>query len=99
MDLEFSSQEELFSRVRPALNAKVRELNRLGYRNILDIDIWNYLKETKWIKSHDLALCDIVNDILRSNNKRLFDYVQIKRRKLSQDFDRNLDILWGEVYE
>ena len=67
--------------------------------NILDIDIWNNLKETKWIKSHDLALCDIVNDILKSSNKRLFDYVQIRKQKLSQDFDRDLDILWGEVYE
>ena len=93
MDLEFSSQEELFSRVRPALNAKVRELNRLGYMNILDIDIWNYLKETKLIKTHDLALCDIVNDILKSSNKILFDYVQIRKQKLSQDFDRDLDIL------
>ena len=31
MELEFSSQEELYQRVQPALKAKLAELHRLGY--------------------------------------------------------------------
>ena len=45
MDLEFSSQEELFKRVQPALNAKLAELHRLGYTYIQVSDIWRYLVE------------------------------------------------------
>lgn len=93
MELEFSSLEELFRRVRPALNIKVRELNKFGYNYVSDIDIWNFLKETKWIKSHNLALCDIVNDILKADNRKIFNYVHAKENILSQDFDSKLDIL------
>ena len=63
MDFEFSSKEELYQRVSPALRAKVMELKRLGYPYIKEVDIWNYLIETKWCKGHDLMLSDIVNDI------------------------------------
>ena len=46
MELEFSSQEELYQRVQPALNAKLAELHRLGYPYIQIVDVWNYLIET-----------------------------------------------------
>ena len=45
MDYEFSSQEELFKRVKPALNSKKSELDKLGYTYINIMDIWNYLIE------------------------------------------------------
>ena len=43
MDIEFSSKEELYQRVKPALKAKTMELKRVGYSYIREIDIWNYL--------------------------------------------------------
>lgn len=78
MDLEFSSQEELFKRVQPALNAKLAELHRLGYSYISVNDIWHYLVEEKWKKSHDLTLSDIVHDILHLNNKKIDEYLKGK---------------------
>ena len=48
MDYEFSSQKELFMRVRPALRSKCSELKRLGYSKIKEFDIWNYLIIKKW---------------------------------------------------
>ena len=98
MDFEFSSKEELYQRVSPALRAKVMELKRLGYPYIKEVDIWNYLIETKWCKGHDLMLSDIVNDILKTNNEKIDSYL---KEKLNKDrthyFDNNLEILWGEV--
>ena len=85
MDLEFSSQEELFKRVQPALNAKLAELHRLGYTYIQVSDIWRYLVEEKWKKSHDLTLSDIVHDILHVNNTTISYFLQIKR----QSFQKN----------
>ena len=39
-------------------------------------DIWNYLILTKWTKSHNLELSDIVSDILNCDNKLLDEYLK-----------------------
>ena len=90
MDYEFSSKEELFQRVKPALNAKVGELHRFGYTYINQMDVWNYLIENKWIKSKDLMLSDIVNDILHTDNKKIDAYLKGKiTDERSQYFEKN----------
>ena len=87
MELEFSSQEELYKRVQPALKAKLAELHRLGYPYIQLIDIWNYLIFSKWKKAQNLTLSDIVNDILHVDNHKLDEYLKGKlaRTRRSQD--------------
>lgn len=90
MDYEFSSKEELFQRVKPALNAKVGELHRFGYTYINQMDVWNYLIENIWIKSKDLMLSDIVNDILHTDNKKIDIYLKGKiTDERSQYFEKN----------
>lgn len=95
MDYEFSSKEELYQRVGPALRAKVCELHRLGFNHIQDIDIWNYLIETKWCKARDLMLSDIVNDILHASEKKIDEFLKVKISKLnrSQYFDSSIEVL------
>lgn len=94
MDYEFSSKEELFQRVKPALNAKVGELHRFGYTYINQMDVWNYLIENKWIKSKDLMLSDIVSDILHTDNKKIDAYLKSKiTDERSQYFEKNIEIL------
>lgn len=83
MNLEFSSQEELFDRVKPALSAKVSELKRLGFSYISETDIWDYLIESKWKSDHNLMLSDIVNDILQADNNVLNQFVSGKFEDLS----------------
>ena len=87
---EFSSKEELFRRVKPALNIKVDELHRFGYTYINQMDVWNYLIENIWIKSKDLMLSDIVNDILHTDNKKIDIYLKGKiTDERSQYFEKN----------
>lgn len=95
MDYQFSSKEELFIRVGPALRAKVNELHRLGFSYIQDLDIWNFLIETKWCKARDLMLSDIVNDILHVKAERVDEFfkIQISKTKRSQYLDNTLEIL------
>lgn len=95
MDYEFSSKEKLYQRVLPALRAKKAELNREGYTYIMEIDVWNYLIQEKWTKSHNLMLCDIVDDILRVDNRMIDVYLKRKLESTSriQYFDNNLEIL------
>lgn len=79
MDIEFNSVEELYNRLKPALRTKEKELIREGYEYITLNDIWNFLKETKWLRDSDLALFEMTNDILKANNKDLNDYVKNKK--------------------
>ena len=75
MDYDFKTKEELYIRVRPALHAKLEELKRLNYPNIKEEDIFNYLSIVKWSKSNNLALSDIVSDIIHLNPKILNSYI------------------------
>ncbi len=78
MDYEFSTKEELFTRIRPALMAKQTEIHRLGYSYVSDIDIWNYLIQVKWKTSKDLMLSDIVDDIMHVDEKKIDEYLKGK---------------------
>lgn len=63
MDYEFKTLEELYNRIKPALKAKCSEFKKLGFDNIKENDIWDYLKTSKWISSHNLDLSRMVSDI------------------------------------
>ncbi len=75
-DIRFKSLEDLYKRVRPALESKVGEINKKGYKYIHEEDIWNYLKTYKWTSSRDLDLGDIVNDIFNVDISSLNAFVQ-----------------------
>lgn len=75
MNNEFNTKEELFNRVKPALRIKEKDLKKLGFLNISGLDVWNYLIESKWSKSKNLVLSDIVDDILNVDIDGLNDYL------------------------
>lgn len=75
MNNEFNTKEELFDRVKPALRIKEKDLKKLGFLNITGLDVWNYLIESKWSKSKNLVLSDIVDDILNVDIDGLNDYL------------------------
>lgn len=72
----FSSLEELYNRVTPALNSKLKDLKRIGVNYVQKADIWNYLKNNVWCKKAGLTLGEIVNDIMTVTNAELELYVQ-----------------------
>ena len=82
-DIEFKSVFDLYSRVKPALNIKAKELKREKYDYIKEEDIWNYLIKNKWSEAEGLGLCDVVDDILHADNKKIDKYVKenIKNKK------------------
>lgn len=86
MEFEFTNKEELFKRVRPALEAKRMELKRKGILNVKDRDIWIYLKSRKYSKSEVLILSDVVSDIMHLDNEDFSAYLELKntRRERSE---------------
>lgn len=73
---EFTSQKELYQRLIPAFNVKLRLLKESNYKDITKKDIWNYLKDNKWCKSIDLTLAEMVNDIIHADNKAIEIYIK-----------------------
>ena len=81
MDLEFSSLEELYNRLKPALRSKQRELNDYGYGYLKIEDIWNYLKDSIWARSKGLSLNEMVSDILNVDNEEVDAYFKEKLKE------------------
>lgn len=78
MNIEFSSLEELYRRIKPALHTKKEEMRRAGYIYIKEEDIWNYLKEIKWINSKNLSLYQMVSDVLNVQDELIDRYLKEK---------------------
>ena len=93
MDVSISSLTELYERLKPALISKKEAMQRLGYPYIKEEDIWNYLKETKWKKSVDLELYQMVSDIMNADNELVNDYLTEKlySRSRIRYFEGDLD--------
>ncbi|MDD4188200.1 MAG: post-transcriptional regulator [Bacilli bacterium] len=85
------SQEDLYSKLEPALTAKVNELKRNNIKYIAKHNIWRYLKKYYWLDSKDLTLGEMVNDILSTPNSDLENYMvdiiknRVEKEKNSQD--------------
>lgn len=84
MELEFSSLQELFNHIKPALNTKLREMKRNGYDYIKIEDIWNYFKEVKWTKASDLSISEMVSDILNTGNAQIDLYLKQKLNSMDR---------------
>lgn len=84
MDFEFNSLKELYEHIKPALEAKVSEMQRVGYSYIKAEDIWNYLKEIKWKKASDLSIHEMINDILNTDNVHIDAYFKDKMKDVKR---------------
>ena len=87
MDITFNSLEELYKRVKPALMTKKEQMRRNGYVYIKEEDIWNYLKEYKWINSKNLNLYEMIDDILNIDIYKLDSYVKEEYRKVKREIN------------
>ncbi len=98
MDIEFNSIKELYERLKPALNTKLTELKRNDLDYIKIEDIWNYLKITKWEKSSNLLLYQMVDDILNLDNSDIDEYVkeQIRKKVIKPNLE---NMKWDDANE
>lgn len=93
-DIEFNSVFDLYTRVKPALKSKLKELKREKFDYIKEEDIWNYLVKKIWIDAHGLVLCDVVNDILNAENKKIDAFVKEEHQKRQEELlVEELDLL------
>ncbi len=88
-DIVFSSEEELYKRVLPALRSKKKMLSKDGFKSIDVSEIWNYMRDVKWSSSHGLELCDMVDDILNTSNIDI-SYYCLRVRKVNASLKMDL---------
>ena len=88
-EIKFSSLEDLYNRLKPALRSKVKELRQLDKIYIKDkterfhfdpplMSGFEYLSNTRWESSTNLTLDQMVDDILYLDNDKIDEYVQNK---------------------
>lgn len=82
--MQFTTLEQLYNYIKPALAAKQSEMRRNGYDYVTNEDIWNYLKEIKWKRTNNLEIYEMVNDILNVDDLQIDLYLKQKlgNRKL-----------------
>jgi len=80
-DISFESQEELYKRVLPALKSKKRLLSIDGFKSVKKSDIWDYLRYNVWTNKSNLELCDMVDDILNTDNSLIAEYCHNRNNK------------------
>lgn len=89
---EFKSLDELYKRLTPALDSKVRELSNKGYNYIKKEDVWNYLSINLWSKSRDLSLYKMVDDIFSLKDDEINNYVLEILKKENRNI-KEMDVL------
>lgn len=85
--IKFSSIEELYNRLKPALLCKKEELKKQGFSYIKAEDIWNALRKLKWQNSTNLSLHEMVSDILNTNSSFFDEYIKNEYSKIKRRVD------------
>ena len=80
MDINFSSQIELYNKLIPVFKTKINEMSLKGITYINESIICNYHKE-KWSKKNNLEFSDIVSDILNTSEYEYILYEKNKRKE------------------
>ena len=73
---KFNSLNQLFNRLYPAFNTKVKELKSDGV-NVSEVELWNYLKNNNWQNSGSLTLYDMVSDIFSITKEKIINKERI----------------------
>lgn len=76
MNLDFKNLEDLHKRIQPALRAKATQLSRIGYSNIKEENIWDYLSLNIWPLKKGLTLADMVSDIMNLDSLEIKNYIE-----------------------
>ncbi len=74
--LEFSSINELYKHLLPALDTKVAEIKRQKIYHINASLIFEYCFQNKWAHKTDLRLHEMVGDILNVDTIKLIEYLK-----------------------
>ncbi len=68
----FSTKEQLYTRLLPALRVKKEDMKRDKMLFITEKEIWNFFCENIWPEKSNLTLGEMVDDILKTENFTIY---------------------------
>ncbi|MFJ5758147.1 post-transcriptional regulator [Neobacillus sp. NPDC093182] len=75
--------------VKPALISKLEEFRLLGYHDVSESGLWDFLTKKKWKKAkEDIRLYQIIDDIL---SVKVSDYISFTTIETYKNNDFNLE--------
>ncbi|MBM7701399.1 post-transcriptional regulator [Metabacillus iocasae] len=87
-------------KVQPAITSKIEEFHMLGYKEINENELWNYLQQKKWKKlKEEPPLYQIVNDILSVKIMDVMNYVTIESYRSNGLADLNNQEDFSDLFQ
>lgn len=80
MEESIKTKAELFSRIKPAIDVKIKDIKRDYKINITSIEIFEYLEDKVWRNKVNLSLSEIVEDVFSLDVNYLFSDVEKRRQ-------------------
>ncbi len=85
MDFGLNSAFDLYKRLTPCLNVKIRELRKAKIDIVKKEDIWNYFVKMKWKNKKGLTLDMMADDILNTDNLVLYNYTKMILERIDRE--------------
>ncbi len=82
-DIKFKSITDLYKRLLPALVTRKNDLRNQDI-DTSELEIWNYLRDVKWIDYNNLTLYDMVDHIF---NFDLNTFEEYRKQKIGDTND------------
>ena len=76
--MQFANLQQLYKKLLPAFNVKIRLIKNSKYKHITNENIWLFLANTKWKKAYNLELPEMVNDIITVDLDAINEYLNKK---------------------
>ncbi len=86
--------QELYQKILPALKTKISNLKEFGYEYITEEDVLKYLIENVWEEDKEMAIDEIIADILNTPNYLIKDYlIEQSLKKKNKNKKTDIDSL------
>lgn len=91
MEFGLNSSLDLYKRLTPAMNCKIREVAKEKKEYLKKEDVWNFLMQSKWKDEKGITLAEMVDDILNLDNLLLLKYLdkqkELERNKREEEIE------------
>ncbi len=92
MEFGLNSSLDLYKRLTPAMNCKIREVAKEKKEYLKKEDVWNFLMQSKWKDEKGITLAEMVDDILNLDNLLLLKYLD-KQKELERNKREEIEFL------
>lgn len=80
MEKSINTKIDLYNRIKPAINVKIKDIKREYNINVTINEIFSYLEIKIWPEKLNLSLSEMIEDIFNLDINELFSYIEKRRQ-------------------